>query len=312
MTRPWTADDGTRRSRDLTVVEVGGGIRAYTAGGQPVLDGYDAGEMCPDGRGQLLAPWPNRLGDGRFEWRGRTYQTALTEPAAHNAIHGLVRWSAWHVAESGVDHARMEHRLHPQPGWPWTLDFSVVYQLSPSGLEVRTTVVNAARPDAGDCPLGIGWHPYIAAFGGLVDDLVLRVPADEAYRSDDRGLPLARFAVEGTEVDFRSLRRIGDQRLDTAFTGLARDDRGRTTVEVGGPGDGSAPSVRLWVDSAFTHLMVFSGDTVTPERRRRGLAIEPMTCAPNMLQSGDGLIVLGCGESFEAAWGLELVGSRPR
>jgi aldose 1-epimerase len=287
-------------------VEVGGGIRSYTCADQPVLDGYGADEMCPGGRGQILAPWPNRLRDGQFEWRGRQYQTALTQPDEHNAIHGLVRWSAWQVAESGEDHARMEHRLHPQPGWPWTLDFSVTFALDDRGLEVRTAVVNASAPELGDCPFGVGWHPYIAAFGALVDGILLTVPAEEGYRSDDRGLPVGRFPVAGTEVDFRASRPIGTQRLDQAFTGLIRDDRGRATVEIGRAG--SEAPVKLWVDSAFTHLMIFSGDTLAPDQRRRGLAVEPMTCPPDMLRSGEGRVVLACGERFEAVWGLQPAG----
>ena len=35
------------------------------------------------------------------------------------------------------------------------------------------------------------------------------------------------------------------------------------------------------MDEAFGHVVVFTGDTLATERRRRGLAIEPMTCAPD-------------------------------
>ena len=48
----------------LVVVEVGGGIRSYSADGFEVLDGYGADEQCPSGRGQVLVPWPNRIKDG--------------------------------------------------------------------------------------------------------------------------------------------------------------------------------------------------------------------------------------------------------
>ena len=36
------------------VVEVGGGLRAYSAGGRELIDGYGAHEMCASGRGQVL------------------------------------------------------------------------------------------------------------------------------------------------------------------------------------------------------------------------------------------------------------------
>ena len=50
--------------------------------------------------------------------------------------------------------------------------------------------------------------------------------------------------------------------------------------------------------------MVFTGDTLTPDRRRRGLAVEPMTCAPDAFNSGDGLVVLRPGESVAGSWGV--------
>ena len=60
----------------------------------------------------------------------------------------------------------------------------------------------------------------------------------------------------------------------------------------------------LWMDVAYEYLMVFTGDTLGPEARRRGLALEPMTCAPNALQSGDGLVVLEPGDSHRGKWGI--------
>lgn len=285
----------------VTVVEVGGGLREYRTGSGPVLDGYGPHEMCSGGRGQLLAPWPNRLADGSFEWDGRRLQTAITEVESHNAIHGLVRWSSWTASAVEQDRVDMSYRLHPQPGWPWALDFSVTYQLGPQGLAVRTAVTNCSDEP---CPVGFGWHPYLYAFGGTVDDTVLALPACTAYSTDGRGLPTGRFDVAGGDLDFTRGRRIGPARLDVCFTDLLRGGDGRAVAELRGPGGGSA---RLWVDEAYSHLMVFSGDTLGEEgRRRRGLAIEPMTGAPNFLRTGDGLRRLEPGGSYDGTWGVEV------
>ena len=292
----------------LTVVEVGGGIRDYRSEAGPVLDGYGPAEMCSGGRGQLLAPWPNRLEDGSFEWDGRRLQTAITEVETHNAIHGLVRWSSWTPDPVAADRVEMSFRLHPQPGWPWILDFRVTYQLSPDGLAVRTSVTNRSQEP---CPVGFGWHPYLYAFGGTVDDTVLTLPARSAYTSDDRGLPNGRFEVAGGDLDFTGGKRIGAARLDVCYTDLVRGGDGRAVAELrpaGGSGSGSGSgSARLWVDEAYSHLMVFSGDTLGEEaRRRRGLAIEPMTGAPNFLRTGDGLRRLEPGASYDGTWGVEV------
>ena len=80
---------------EAVVVEVGGALRELTRDGQAVLDGYPEGEMASGGRGQPLMPWPNRLAGGAYEFGGRRMQAPLSEPAAGNAIHGLVRWSNW-------------------------------------------------------------------------------------------------------------------------------------------------------------------------------------------------------------------------
>jgi aldose 1-epimerase len=51
--------------------------------------------------------------------------------------------------------------------------------------------------------------------------------------------------------------------------------------------------------------MIYSGDTLPDAaRRRRSLAIEPMTCAPDAFNSGAGLIVLEPGESSSSTWGI--------
>lgn len=292
--------------QELVVVEVGGGIRTYRCGpsdapGSDVIDGYPTEEMCSGGRGQILAPWPNRLGDGRFEWEGSTWQVPLDEPERKNAIHGLVRWLPWRAEDRGESWLRMGCRLHPRPGWPWPLRMSATYSLGEGGLEVGFTAVNEGG--AGACPFGLGWHPYLAAFGGPVGELSLRLPADRAYIGDDRGLPVAVQAVEELGLDFRGGRLIADTQLDTGFTDLARSAEGRAVVEIRGRSE--ADAMQLWMDASYTHLMVYTGDTLSDEkRRRRGLAVEPMTCAPDMLRNGDGLLRLEEGQTFQGFWGL--------
>jgi len=64
--------------------------------------------------------------------------------------------------------------------------------------------------------------------------------------------------------------------------------------------------VALWVDESYGYVMAFTGDSLPqPERRRRGLGVEPMTCAPNAFQTGDGLRTLAPGELFASSWGIE-------
>jgi aldose 1-epimerase len=279
-------------------------MREYLAGGRPVLDGFAESEVSEGGRGQLLLPWPNRLAGGRYTWGGRTHQLAISEPEHRNAIHGLVRWANWTVSATGEGEAVARHCLYPQPGWDWILDLDVTYRLSEEGLEVVTSARNMSADRAGACPIAFGWHPYLHAFGALVDDTVLTAPASLVYQSDARGLPTRRDDVAGTEFAFQGGRRVGSAVLDTAFTGLERDPDGRATVHLR-PADRSTEGLDLWVGPEYTHLMLFSGDTLSDVgRRRRGLAVEPMTAAPDAFNSGDGLKALEPGETLTARWGI--------
>ncbi|HVM65429.1 MAG TPA: aldose 1-epimerase family protein, partial [Acidimicrobiales bacterium] len=284
-----------------TIVEVGGGVRAYSWGDRDVLDPYPLTEMCDGAHGTPLVPWPNRLGDGRYCFDGTEYQVALTEPEHHNAIHGFLRWVPWQPRERSGDSVVMGTRLYPRSGYPFTVDVQIAYTLDDDGLTVAATATNIGdRP----CPFGIGQHPYLSAGGGVVDDCLLCIDAAARLMTDSRALPTATVPVEGTPYDFREPRRLGSMELDTAFADLGRDATGRAYVTLTSPDDRSAV---LWADEGYTLLELFTGDTLRPERRRRGLGSEPMSCPPNAFQTGAGLARLGPGVSATASWGARLV-----
>jgi aldose 1-epimerase len=286
---------GVRRA---VVVEVGAGLRGYAVDGREVLDGYGADEMCASGRGQVLLPWPNRIEDGSYEFDGRRHQLPLTEVEAGNAIHGLVRWAAWRVAEREADRAVLEHPLYPQPGYPFSLALRIEYSLGDAGLTIRTTATNVG---AGACPLGSGMHPYFTLGTPTVDSLTLTVPAARAVESDPRGLPGPPRSVEGTGLDFRSPRLLGVTTLDTTFTDLERGEDGLARVVLRDEEHGA--ELTVWADEAYTHFQLFTGDPL-PDVRRRSLAVEPMTCPANAFRTGEGVVRLEPGASWTGAWGI--------
>ena len=131
------------------VTEVGGGLRAYSVGARQVVDSFEADQMCPSGRGQVLIPWPNRISKGSYEFQGRKYQLPINEHVTHSAIHGLVRWLAWDVAERQEHRVVVAHDLHPQPGYPFALTLRIEYTLSDDGLRVSTSATNVGSDTVG-------------------------------------------------------------------------------------------------------------------------------------------------------------------
>ena len=280
------------------VTEVGGGLRAYSVGDRQLVDSYDAGEMCSSGRGQVLIPWPNRIAEGSYEFGGRVHQLPINEHVTQSAIHGLVRWAAWNVAEREEHRVVVAHDLHPQPGYPFALALRIEYELSADGLRVSTTATNVG---ADPCPYGAGAHPYLFAGSPTVDTSMLHLPARSVLSVGTHGIPTGAKSVEETQFDFREARPVGATQLDTCFTDLERDDDGRAYVELASA-DG-ATRVVLWTSESYPYLMVYTGDD-RPDVRRRSMAVEPMTCPPQAFRSGEAVITLDPGDSVTAQWGL--------
>ncbi len=286
------------------VTESGGALRLLEHEGRALVDGFAEDEMSAGGRGQVMMPWPNRVRDGRYTFDGTELQLPLTEPARHNASHGLVRWVAWSLEEHTEASVSLVYRLPAQSGYPWALDLHLLYDLSADGLTVTHTATNLAPARA---PYAAGMHPYLAIGEGPVDGWELTLPASTRLLVDrERQLPTGESEpVEGTDLDFRVTRPIRATRFDDCFTDLSRGGDGRATTEVRDPSTGLG--VALWVDERHPWLQVFSADEA-PGTARRSLAVEPMTAPPDAFNSGQELVVLAPagepGDELSASWGI--------
>jgi aldose 1-epimerase len=288
----WTIHSG---DHEAVVVEVGGGLRDYRYAGREVLDGYRADEVCPASAGSVLAPWPNRIRDGRYTGDGAVQQLALSEPGAGNAIHGLVRWVPWHAVEVSKTRVTVEFTLPAQPGYPWALRLDTTWAVGADGLHVTHRATNlSARP----AMFGLGVHPYLAV-PGKVDDVLLAVPGRTRLLVDGRKLPIGAAKVAGGDRDFPEPRAIGGARLDDAY-GDVPDGGSRVTLSTV---DGKAIAT-VWADEAFRWWQVFTGDALPAPRTRRSVAVEPMTCPPDAFHSGRDVATIKPGETWQGSWGI--------
>jgi len=278
------------------VTEVGATLRRYQVAGRDVVNGFAADEVVKGGRGQNLLPWPNRIRDGRYTFDGVAQQLALSEPARHNASHGLARHVPWVLVEHTGDSVTLGVRVFPQPGWPGTLEARVTYQVGPTGLAVAVEADNAG---AAAFPFGYAAHPYLTVGERTVDEVSLSLPAASYLEVDERLLPTVVSSVAGSELDFRTGSVLGAAKIDTAFTDLERDADGRWRVGI----SLGERRTELWGDEAMTWVQVFTGGPY----RTWSVAVEPMTCGPDAFNAGPthaDLIRLEPGESFATSWGI--------
>jgi aldose 1-epimerase len=282
------------------ITEIGATLRSFVVDGRRIIWEFGADEMSSYGRGQVLAPWPNRLADGSYLFGSRHGKAALDEPERNNAIHGLVRWLPFGVERLDDSTVRCTLRLGPQPGYPWWWRLDITYAVTPGTLTVSTTFQNLDNLAA---PFALGFHPYLDTGPGGVDASRVAIPAGRHLIVDDRMLPIgseptpdSAFAgiTDGLSLEGRL--------LDDAFGELARRSDGRWHTRFW-PGD-ARPPVVVFGDESFTHIMCFTGDTLAEPDRRRAVAIEPMTAPPNAFASGEGVRIVAPGETFGASWGI--------
>lgn len=289
---------------EAVVASVGASLRSFTHDGRDLVVPFEADEVRPAYRGATLAPWPNRVVDGRYAFGGTEHQLPLTEPARGHALHGLAAWLDYDAVDKGSDHVTLAAVIEPQTGYPWRVRVTTTFALGDGGL---TQTVRAENLAAHPVPFGTGPHPYLVAGEGTVDDWTLELPASDVLQvTPDRLIPTTLGPVDAA-FDFRSPRAIGATEIDHAFTALAADDDGVSTVRVT---DAAGRGVGMAWDAACPWVQVHTADLpggAAQPGHRGGLAVEPMTCAPDAFNAprydfDPGLIVIEPGAVAEASW----------
>ena len=247
----------------------------------------------------ILFPWPNRIADARFTWDGTDYVLPVTEAATGASLHGYAAFAGWRVVDQGPGHVTGEFLLSrdaPDQVWPADAGLRVTYRVEPTVLNVNAEVFN---DDTVDLPFGLGFHPYLRVPGPF-DQWLLQCDATRAW-------PLANMVPAGVAepipeaVDFRTPRRLGDQHLDDALTGLPAAPAMTQRAAL----RSMAATVTVSSDPAFTDYVLF-----TPTSRD-AVAIEPYTCATdavNLQPRGidAGWQVLPAGRAATFAWRIDI------
>lgn len=285
------------------VASVGAALRTLTHEGRPLVRGWDAASLMPVYSGAVLAPWPNRIGDGRYDFEGSSYEVPLNEHERRTALHGLVAWAAWEPVEVTDCSVVLATRVHPSLAYPGRLDLEARCSLGADGLSWSVTARNVGDATA---PYGSSVHPYFTAVGaGSVDGWTFELAAESYLEVDpERMLPVSLEPTAGTPFDFAVPRVVGDVFIDHAFTGLAFDEADSTTARLL---DASGNGVALSWDRTCPWVQVHTADRPEPELHRTGLAIEPMTCPPDAFRTGQDVVVLAPGDEHTASWRISAV-----
>lgn len=291
--------DGTR----VEIGTVAAVLRSLNVGGVQLSEPLVADAEPPYGSGIILAPWPNRVRDGKWKLDGVELQLEITEPRTGNSLHGLLRWADYEVREQTPSSVLLGALIPPQLGWPFVLDTWVRYEARADGVTVTHGIRNIGKSRA---PYALGAHPYLRIGDYPVDDLVLTVAASTYFSVDERLNPTGEPPVDGTPYDLRMGRKVSEVNVDTAFGGVTHRDGASAWLTAP---DGS--TLELVQDVDWGYVQVFTPRDY-PRAQGPGLAVtlEPMTAPPDALNTGQGLRWLEPGESEEGSWGLRYTPAR--
>ncbi|MGH7120779.1 MAG: aldose 1-epimerase, partial [Acetobacteraceae bacterium] len=230
-----------------------------------------------------LVPFSNRIGRGRFTFRGRTYQLRCdVSTGGRHAIHGEGWQHAWSVAEAGGSSAllTLEHRGTEAGSWPFPFRAEQRFTLSGSGLTVMLALTNKAETAA---PAGIGLHPYFPRHDGVI----LTFRARAVWHNGGDHLPSTTTALP-PEWDFSASRTLKEPGLDNCFAGWPG------VAEIAWPAAGR--TLKIEADRCFGHAVVYTPPSSTY------FAFEPvshMNDAINRMEVPDhGLAILEPGASL--------------
>lgn len=286
----------THGGYSATIASVGASLRELTFEGRNLVVPFDADEVRPAFRGATLAPWPNRIVGGVYEFGGQQYKVALTEPERGHALHGLAAWLEFGLVAHTDSEVTLEGIIEPQAGYPWRVAVTVVNTLSDAGLATTVTATNHSSTPA---PWGTGPHPYLVAGEGRVDDWTLELPAAEVLLTTELLAPTELASVEKAGFDWREAHPIGDIFIDHAFTGFSQNRVRLTTA--------SGSGVEMTWGDECPWVQLHTADQPIAAINRLGLAVEPMTCPPDAFNSGTDLVTLAPRSGASASWSITAI-----
>lgn len=210
----------------------------------------------------VMAPFANRIADGRFHFEGQDFAIPVNDPTEGMAIHGFSRENPWKVVD-GTDATLILEQEFRRSDNPWRYHARQEIGLSEAGIRMVLTVRNDG---AVPMPFGIGLHPWFPK----TQQTTLSFQATGALGRDERGLPVGPIRPESAFAPEDPAALGGLPWFDAFFEAWYPQ-----RAEIIRPEDNIC--IELTADGAFRHLQVYVPDN------RMVVCAEPVSHAPDAI-----------------------------
>lgn len=245
-------------------------------------------------RNVALAPFANRIKDGKYQFEGENFQLPINRPSENNALHGFLYKKSFQVTEMkrGMNDCEIEllFKADEEVGFPFKYNQTINYKWNGyDNLIITATVENTSDKNM---PYFFGWHPYFK-LSESVNDSTLQFEAMHKIEVDSQKIPTGNVVPFS---EFNALKNINESSFDDAFE-LKQDP----TVVL----KSSSLGVQLDLnfsdcDLPFKYLQIY-----TP-KDRESIALEPMTSFANAFNHQKDLCVLKPGEKRSSTFEINL------
>lgn len=290
-----------QKSRVVIFPELGGMVNHFfvkhNGKETDVIFGYSSleeakKEIGNDFRSSTLSPYPNRIREGKYSFKGKTYQLDQNFPQEENSIHGLLYDQSFVILSQSDTKAVLEKVVDKNDfkGYPFSYRIVLHYSLNEATLNCKTEIENLS-PEA--IPMAYGIHPYFA-LGDPVDTLEMKLPDVKNLSVDKHMIPTE------TEEEFKNFSGFKTLKSVDLDDGFRITEKGETVETVIRNSELALIVSQEIGTNKFNFLQVY-----TPAHRN-AVAIEPMSSSANSFNSGNGLTVLRKNETTEMRYSISV------
>ena len=276
--------------KSIIYPNLGASLQKVLINGINLIDGISPDEIGLDTyktryNSAILFPFPNRIANGKYEFKDTTYQLDINETALNNRLHGHVYNKSFTIKEQicSENSAKITFNYsnnETEKGFPFPYNINITYTFTNNKISLDFDVQNIGT---NTFPFGLGWHPYFKTKN--INESILNFEAEKQYFVNKNMIP-----TEETSLKFKTPLQVKDTFLDDCFITNNSQSSFKTT------------DYKINIDfssvSPNSFLQVYTPPT------RDCIAIEPMTCAPNSFNNKNGLLTLKSGEKYN--WKVDL------
>lgn len=175
----------------------GGQVSHLVLGGVEVIPKFSGEDARAQVFGYTMAPWPNRLQDGKYQMAGIDYQMPKLD-SQNNANHGLLLDEKMEILSHDSDSLKLSYSFGKDAHYPFAIDLEIEFVLEENALVTRATATNNSLTAA---PFAIGFHPYFL----MGSKFTLSAGFTHQVVTDDRMLPVSSKEILGLDLDQDSL-----------------------------------------------------------------------------------------------------------